>query len=108
MTDMVEAVARAICCGCGLNGSGCAAQFDGAKFSICQAHTYRKDARAAIEAMREPDQQMLDAVKPWPAHWAKDGPDYPARHAAYLTDQVAARSDWQTMIDAALTNGEEL
>lgn len=60
--------------------------------------------RAAIEAMREPTEAMLEAVKPWPDHWPKEGPEYPARHAAYLIDQATARSDWQAMLSAALAD----
>lgn len=50
---------------------------------------------------REPTEAMLEACKPWPSHWPKDGPDFPAMNAACLTDRMAARFDWQRMIDAA-------
>lgn len=56
---MVERVARAICCHKNGVFVGCSAKHDGSPFAICQAHTFRDDARAAIEAMRDlPDAIM--------------------------------------------------
>lgn len=59
MTDLVEACARALCC-----PNGC--RKGNSKWSICQAHTFRDDARAVIpvvlNSLREPTPEMLDAL----------------------------------------------
>ncbi len=59
--------------------------------SPVQAAIYREDARAAIEAMREPTQEMkLAAYKAWTIRVAND---------------ADIGKIWQAMIDAALTTG---
>lgn len=50
MTEQVEKVARAICCHKNGVFSGCSAKFDNSPFTVCQAHTFMDDARAAISA----------------------------------------------------------
>jgi hypothetical protein len=66
------------------------------------------EARAAVAEMREPTQQMVEAAKPLPVHLIeqrKDTPGYEMQmRAAAQADQMAAWSDWQTMIDAALAD----
>lgn len=63
---------------------------------------WRDRARAAISTMREPTQAMLEAVKPWPKHWLRTDPQITSMQAAYVADQMAFTSEWQTAIDAAL------
>lgn len=45
--ELVEAVARAICC-----HTGCVNRHSGSQYAICQAHTFKKDARAALAVAR--------------------------------------------------------
>ena len=74
MSKMVDRVALALAKASGIN--------DWAK----SAHEFEEDARAAIEALRDPTDEMLQA------QFGKAGP----------------RECWQAMIDAALSdsNGE--
>lgn len=55
MTQLTEQqiaeIARAICCHRDGVPTGCAAKCDGSPFSICQAHTFRGDAIAALTAI---------------------------------------------------------
>lgn len=74
---MVERVARAIYEG--RNGPRCMAW---SRHSNEHRRPYIDDARAAIEAMREPTEEMLFA-----ADWLENG----------------TRAAWQAMIDAALS-----
>lgn len=63
------------------------------------------EARAAIEAMREPTDAMLAATVPFPEHLVRErnAPDYEKRMAAAtLAERMGVRSEWQQMIDAAL------
>ena len=55
--SMVERVARALCCPSGVCGAPETRDHLRGNVGICQAHSYRKDARAAIEAMK-----MIDAA----------------------------------------------
>ena len=54
MTEMVERVARGLCCG---RGPCLADEID----IVCEADLHRDDARRAIEAMREPTEGMVGA-----------------------------------------------
>jgi hypothetical protein len=74
--DMIERVARAI--------AGCETADDWGDLTSHWQEQFRKEARAAIEAMREPTTDMCEAG------W--DGFD----------DANVARSVWHAMIDAAL------
>ena len=96
MSDMIERVARAIC----KRQTGIRSGYE--TFSQNDIEL----ARAAIEAMREPTKTMLAATVPFPEHlvFQRDAPDYEKRMAAAtLADRMGVRSDWQTMIDAALS-----
>jgi hypothetical protein len=61
-----------------------------------------QDARAAVEAMREPTEAMLADVERCPAHWDLDGRDGPAMKVAVVVDRVVTAGKWRQMIDAAL------
>ena len=87
-SEIIERVARAIYEG--RNGPGCRAW--GSQPASHQ-EPYLKDARAAIEAMREPTEAMLDAGK-----WVSPLYDDPT---------PAAVEYWETMIEAALTSPSE-
>lgn len=91
--SMIERVARAICtteCG----GSGQSWRM------------FEDQARAAIAAMREPDDAMLEAAAPEPFHlYGADGRDEEYRQAmqvACTIDRMGVASQFRTMIDAAL------
>ena len=73
MTNMIERVARAIAKSQGSNPRW-------------NREGWLKDARAAIEAMREPTEEMS--------------------HAGWRTDSGISTVVWQAMIDAALHNEE--
>lgn len=94
MSDMIERVARAIYEG--RNGPG-------AKPWASQPKVHRAfyllDAHAAIEAMREPTEQMLSVEKPM-CHLGDGPPNYTGGHNWLLK---ADKQMWQAMIDAALT-----
>jgi len=77
MNEMIETVARAIYEK--RNGTGCKPW---PRLPRSHQDPYRSDARAAIEAMRDPTEAMWGAVI-----------DSPAK---------LRRSDWRDMIDAAL------
>jgi len=97
MDSMIERVARAIYEG--RNGIGAVAwahRQDGYKTP------YRIDARAAIEAMREPTEAMVRSC--WSLHhpWGERAPA-PEERTLMFDDMAAEVSAyWQTMIDAAL------
>ena len=84
MADMVERVARAM------------AENAGFAWENCAQSQWRSDARAAIEAMKEPTDEMAD------------------RAYACATTDLASKDDfkshyrdvWQSMIDAALTTNQ--
>ena len=63
---------------------------------------YRFVARAAIEAMREPTDEMVAAC--WPLHhpWGANAPPAAERPDLFQTMTDLARADWSAMIDAAL------
>ena len=73
-------------------------------------HSYRLQARAAIEAMREPTEGMLDdADEPFHDEWkrqresnVKAGRD---KNAGFGSGPFSSRI-WQAMITAALSEGE--
>jgi hypothetical protein len=69
----------------------------------------RNRARLAIAAMREPTQAMLEAVKPFPEHLRAEHPDpgdvwHEQMRLATIADQALLRSEWQRMIEAALSD----
>lgn len=80
---MIERVARAL------------AASDGAKFHV-NPDVYLTLARAAIEAMREPTEHMLDYGA---CHEDQDHDIFDEGHIS--------REVWQAMIDAALAEKEE-
>lgn len=77
---MIERVARVICSG--------AIDPDGECAGTPFWHLYVQDARAAIAAMREPDEAMLSAASPF-------------------ADDDGPITVWKTMIDAALSEEGE-
>ena len=83
--SMVERVAKALFAGDGLKHAASNVSLDESWEMSPQYHeAYRRKARAAIEAMREPNEQMLGAGEPFADH-----PDWA----------------WQAMIDDALKEG---
>lgn len=82
MSEMVERVARAICCPHGCRNVD-------TQYAVCQAGTYRADARAAIEAMREPTEAMVNACVEYAG--------------AYDVQHTEARDNYRAMIAVALT-----
>jgi hypothetical protein len=91
MSEMVERVSKAICCPSGVCGAqGALYNPIRGQVSICQAHTFRADARAAIEATLEPTADMIDAMR-------DIGPDAP-----YGAAETAER--WRAGVRAALKN----
>lgn len=90
MNEMIERVARAICAGCGDNpdsvGEPPSDVYPVAGHAFPRWFAYRAAARAAIEAMRVPDEAMDNA-------------------GARLTGISPGMADtaWRAMIDAALT-----
>lgn len=95
---MIERVARAICQ---------ANQMDPDSKSHINGNAwhwedYAKDARAAIEAMRDPTEAMKVAC--WPNHhpWGKNAPDPTERPEMVRQMDADVTADWQAMIDAAL------
>lgn len=83
MSDMVEKVARAICAAI--------------PFGVDQADA-AKAARAAIEAMREPTEEMKSAAAYGPTSFSYGDEN----SFEYLSNEDAG-SCWKTMIDAALS-----
>lgn len=70
--------------------------------------SYETRARAAIEAMRKPDELMLAAVKPEPVHLYHGRDEEYRRRMQMATsaDRLAFLTDWQRAIDAALADSE--
>ncbi|MGX1693188.1 hypothetical protein [Brevundimonas naejangsanensis] len=58
--------------------------------------------RAVLMAVREPDDAMLDAAKPWPKHWPPFDEAERSAQIAFNVDRAAASSQWRNMIDAIL------
>lgn len=92
---MRERIARALC------------EADCGRITENELARCRDLVPAVLKAMREPTEMQLAAVKPWPSHWDKDGPDRAVMIAAVQTDRLAAASLWASMIDAALVEIEE-
>lgn len=111
MTEtMVERVARAICCHKNGVFVGCSAKHDGSPFTICQAHTFRDDARAAIEEMREPTESMVNRVAPAAFisidRGAKENRELEQQAEDYAAPNKRKAIDtWKAMITAALGDG---
>jgi hypothetical protein len=80
MPGMVERVARAICC-----PIGCVA---GPRRGPCVSKTALPSARAAIEAMREPTPEMVEAA-----------------YEAFTFPETDLERGYTAMIDAALKEG---
>ena len=59
-------------------------------------------SRAALLAIREADHDMLEAVKPWPAHWGLFEDASNRQKAAYYVDQATVASQHREIIDAIL------
>ena len=96
MSEIVKIVAKALCCRHGCEAAGATYDPIRGSVSICQAHTYQDDARAAIAAMREPTELSLRAageafLDATIAHEAGDKPNTPFVRF------------WRAMIDAALS-----
>lgn len=67
------------------------------------------EARAAIEALREPSPAMLEAAVPTPEHLIAEraDPEYErAMRAAAKFDQMVAAQNWRKLIDATLAEKE--
>lgn len=89
MTTMVERVARALCCGWHSGSCVCEEMGDS---KACQAvHEFEK-ARAAIETMREPTDEILFAIFP-----------HLSTHDRIKEDGIPI---WRDAIDAALKEGD--
>lgn len=87
--NMVERVARAIC------------RAHGKWIEDESWHTYQDEARAAIEAMREPTMEMRNGVRPQEytiKHYHGSG-----HHRSFPTLGSGPVQIWQDMIDAALS-----
>jgi hypothetical protein len=70
----------------------------------------RTGAMLVIEAMREPTNEMLEAAAPFPTHLVveRNDVDYTKNmEAATTAERMAARSKYQTMIDAALSPADK-
>ncbi len=52
--------------------------------------------------MRGPTEAMLEAVRPVPAHWLKEGPLNDSQKTAVLSIRVDLWSDWNDLLDAAI------
>lgn len=91
MTDMIEKVARALAIADDKDPDAPAwVRYPGPEtFGICWRDQYEDKAKAAIEAMREPTDEMVAAAATSP------------------TLQLAAMAIWQAMIDSILSEGGE-
>jgi len=106
MSEMVERVARAICVAHGVNPDAPTPVFETFRdsfggFAAMQTgrtepswHREKKAARAAIEAMREPTEEMLAA-----GQWTISDN---LTVSVCVENNRKAREIWQSMIDAAL------
>ena len=100
--NMVERVARAICCpeGCrGDTGSGKPCNIS------AEDVTAMVQARAAIEAMREPTKEMVEAGYD-AIHDAGDYYNYDSG-SGYTVESFSGARVLRAMIDAALKEGKE-
>jgi hypothetical protein len=88
MSEMIERVARAIA---KARHPGLTWPTKSDPEYIQTVHTYLRDARAAIEAMLEPTQDMADAAINLDVYWAYSGEGFG------MPEDV-----WSAMIDAAL------
>jgi len=117
MSEMVEKVARAIWAervrACAENGVGLEAWGEGAFFvadageqSVSLMNNILGEARAAIEAMREPTEAMLDAS--WTTCIRRPAADYIATELASPRDahRHKTRIRHRATIDASLHEGE--
>lgn len=94
-SEMVERVARAICASFGDDPNGPVPNEPDAKWWIA----WTDEARAAIEVMREPSEAMLNAEG--------EGFNGPESLNGYL-DNIDAKGVWQAMIDAALSDPNQI
>lgn len=91
MNEMVERVARAICLQAELDDGYADNTVLRGSIEMGMWRNYVNPARAAIAAMRDPDETMLKAVRDW--SYKKYGKPI---------GNDAAVGCWQAMIDAAL------
>lgn len=94
MSELVERVARAICKSRFMNGGN---EDDDGWDDLPKAHKQQRliEARAAIEAMREPTEAMIDAGEPEFYEWMFGQEDW---------TRPMVPQGWRAMIDAALTD----
>lgn len=65
---------------------------------------WAEDAATAVQAMRDPTPEMVEAAAPMPKRRA----GVPAMIAATALDQIVAKQTWQAMIDAALIDASPI
>lgn len=96
MGDMVERVAKALWHADSMLATGVPRQLGWIDESYAARYMWHDLARVVIEEMREPTQAMVDA-------WANaPEPSVTMQTPQCEIKRLAATSDWQVMIDAAL------
>lgn len=105
---MVDKVARALAANAWRRGNSRDTNFYSmrypggeADYVSQQSHLYMDDARAAIEAMREPTAQMLTETHELVIGFGGDDGTYNIH-----CEDWQAKDVWMTMIDAALKEGK--
>ena len=93
-SEMIERVARALAVRRAGAEVAAVSEFQAGNL-WCEA---KADARAAIEAMREPTEAMIGAGAGQPRP-----PTYTAEHEAWRAEGYGAAAKYRAMIDAALT-----
>jgi len=103
-SEMVERVARALAA-LSLNLNGNDAPVPHEPIIDRRWQNFVPQALAAISAMREPTEAMIEAC--WPVYhvWGKDAPSPDSRPNAYADMEVKALDYWHAQIDAALNKG---
>lgn len=97
MSEAVERVARALCKRCGVDPDDIkGGTWDGGSYPRGKPawHSWAGDARAAIEALREPDDAMVEAARELDVYWSYESNDRPG----------GPEDAWRAMIDAALAS----
>lgn len=100
MSEMIERAAKAICKASGEEWKK--GTWQGVDLDRFNNH-WRHKARAAIEALREPTETMLDACGPKPPRW--DATELSRRVREEATKM--RMEDWKAMIDAAIAKGDD-
>jgi hypothetical protein len=90
MTSPLERAARALCCPRGCQNAGKPYDPIGGSVSICQAHTYRADVLAVLQALRKPSEGMAQAG--WMA----------SRHVKPFCKIEVTYAVWEAMIDTLI------